>query len=641
MAVLAQVHLLRGQAAPADEYLSLINSLLLQQPLAQDPNQSPSDIFEVRSLTNFLSFLKGEKFTSVLATFSSMEPSEESVFSSSAIGLYYLLKTSVELCVGDPLKSLVTSRNALSHYEKSEKTLFIYSAMVLRGWTHLFACRLDDSLQIGSDAALYATISQGIPLTLHKWAVELLIVTKILRGDLFSAQMDWEKLQPISHRDLSSPTACALLSLLNIYKGAEGIGTTTERAEMSPRIGLLYVETVPYCRYACLKLSEKQFTSPTAPLFLFFAAYAALRILEFCKMELDSEFRRQTELAYRKLEIHSPDPFATSLHSQPLARSCPAAPPPSPVAPLTAATATARRTAPGPSPLSETPRSTKKFRDRDHRSMIDLLLPCVNLVIRKFESSQHSLPICQVFSGILCFMKRRILTPDVNHMTSHAALLKHFLARFEYFSLGLYYFHFESAIYLASRDNTQAQSEADQSYEKVKKLLTATSNGQSSNSPHHSSEFSINPAISQTAAAAPSSQEILNSLQTEEDHSMSLANHLTTPQQHPILEAWSPSRKKKTDSKALAQIAESESMNESKEERVVEEAEGDQVQPFVLSSGKGVAVTLRRDRRGDYLEHKSEKEQGDGFILTQFEERDGSFSPSTTATVLGITIGKS
>lgn len=598
MIILAQVHLLRGQSAPANEYLCLIKSLLCL-PLPQDTNQSSSDIFEFQALSHYLTFLQGKQnYTYVLEAYSSMVPSEESVFSASSIGLYYLLKTFVELGVGDPFKSLITSRNALVYYEKSERTLFIYSAMVLRGWSHLYACRLDDCLQIGSDASLYATISQGIPLTTHKWAMELLIVTKILRGDFHAAQADWEKLQPISRHYLSSPTSCALLAILNVYKGGP------------------YLETVPYCRYACLKLSEKQFTSPVAPLFLFYAAYAALRIIEFCKMEVDSEFHQRTERAYDKLEIHYPDPFSSAPHPRPpapqaAADACSSAPPSSSVVPITGANLPPSATAHSRPSVILTARSTKKFCHRDPRSLIDLLIPCVNLVIRKFESSQQSMPICQVFGGILSFMKKRILTPTTNLMPYYAILLKQF-AHFEYFSIGLYYFHYEAAIYLSSKDNKQAQMEADQSFEMVKKLMTATSNV-SSNSPHHSSEFSVSPAkiINHVGGAWQDqtlSSQVLNSLETEED------NVSASGQQQPILETWSPSRRKKNETKLLSQIVEAESISESKEESKTEvNVTGNEVHPFIsLPSGRA-----RRERQDKYLEEKKE-EESEGFILTQF-----------------------
>jgi hypothetical protein len=522
------------------------------------------------------------------------------------------------------LKSLVTSKNSLMHYEKSERTLFIYSAMVLRGWSHLFACRLDDSLQIGSDAALYATISLGIPLSLHKWAVELLIVTKILRGNYHAAQVDWEKLQPISHRDLSSPTSCALLSILNIYKGS-----------------FLYSETVPYCRYACLKLAEKQFTSPVAPLFLFYAAYAALRIIEFCKMEVDSEFRQRTERAYERFEI--PSPHHPHVLVPAAADSCPSAPPSSPVASPTTRPSVATTAPPSSGP--PTPRSTKKFRDRDYRAMMDLLIPCVNLVIRKFESSQRSLPISQVFGGTLIFMKQRILTPATNLTASHATLLRHFTSHFEYFSLGLYHFHYEAAIYLASRDGKQAQMEADQSYEMARKLMiagggTATSSNGSTNSPHHSNEFS--PPVGGGAGVGYNNAQVLSFLQTEEDHASSSAGaSASAGGQQPIMEAWSPSRRKKNETKTLAQIAESESMHESKEERIPAESEAerddqgggfeDEVRPFIaFPSGRA-----RKDRRDEYLEEKKggEEGEGDGLIFSQFDERDDPFLPTTGLTM--------
>jgi hypothetical protein len=409
MVTLAQVHLLRGQPVPADEYLNSIESL-------PHENQFASDLFESRVLGQYLSFLKGKKLCLIVDQFHSLEPTLDSLYTSSSIGLYYLLRSLVELSVGDLAEAQISARSCLSRFEKSEGTLFVYSAMVVRGWCNLFCCRLDDSLQSGSDSALYATISQGIPLLLHKWALELLVVTKLVKGDYSGARTDWEKLQPVTRSNLYSPTSCALLSMLNVCEG-------------------LYPETVSYCRYACLKLSERQVTSPICSVFLFYAGYAALRIIENCKMGVDPTFRRTIEEAYERLEMRYPQP-AQSDEAQ-----CQPADP-----------------------------ARKKMNHRDCRSMIDLLVPCVNVVIRRLEASQKSIPITRVLCGTLSLMKKRILSRGANVSALHASLVRQ-LSYLSNFSLGFYYFHSEGAVCFSSREQKPSHIEALQLHDSAVQII--------------------------------------------------------------------------------------------------------------------------------------------------------------------------
>lgn len=411
--VLSKVHLIRGQPAPADEYLHMIGTLPLEY-------QSPSEHFEYLILDIYLRVLKGERISSLLDFLNGLEPTEESIYQAASVGLYYLIRCYVELSGGEVLQALHSSRNSLSSFEKSENPLFIYNAMVLRGWCHLFSCKLDDSMQIASDSSLYATISQGIPLLLHKWGVELLIINKILKNDYQSAQVDWEKLQTLTRTSSNysySPTSCALYAMMCVMQGQ-------------------YMEAIPFTRNSCLKLSQKQYTSPLTVIFLFYAGYSALRILEYCKTEMVSSYRTLLEVGYERLGL-------TYLRGIIVSAS--------------------------PSP-NNSPR--KKFNDRDYRSISDQLVPCINMVIKRLESMPPSILISQGLNFILNFMKRRIMTPSKNLSNYYSNHGKYFLDG--KFAFGLHYFKYEAALYFASKDTKQAHTEALQLYQAAKNLITSS-----------------------------------------------------------------------------------------------------------------------------------------------------------------------
>lgn len=215
---------------------------------------------------------------------------------------------------------------------------------------------------------------------IRKWSLELQVVCKAFTGDFNEAHVIWEKLKSLYKKDFTTATASSLIAFVLVQKKE-------------------YIEAMAYCRYACIRLSEKTITSPCSGVFLFLAGYSALSIID-CALGVLEAGTPQTQLPYK------------------------------PPLPSQAWVSDATPKIVGPSLA---------------RRMLNNLKPVVELVLAAFRKAVTCQPVLHLFHSTLMVMKHRVF-PEFSILDLPYKLTQ--LTPYKECEFGMAYFYKERALYL-------------------------------------------------------------------------------------------------------------------------------------------------------------------------------------------------
>ena len=333
---MTQSYLMRGLLTPACAALRLA----VRAMKSSQASKNFSHMLQVEVLNVLVESYQGNSYSRSRARLEQLEAQfDRSPAGSESRGLHHLATGIVHFSNGLLTESLNSLVRAVVYYERAECSFMVYASIVQRGWVQLL-CGNVVSADHDITAASQVFLTGGTNVQLNKWVIELKIVHNICRGMFHEAEVDWEELRVIRKRDDHTATSSALAAYLRMRRGQ-------------------FIDASTFARYACIRLEEKVVTSAASGVFLFFAGYSALCIVEAVKEQLRAALTTDRQ-SYES---------ASSLSTQ--------------------------------TQVIVSPSQGKRI--------VEQLKPCVDNVISVLQRACHHIPILSLLRSTLMIMRRRVL----------------------------------------------------------------------------------------------------------------------------------------------------------------------------------------------------------------------------------------